>query len=156
MTQKFKTWTPKQADLERADWYLVDATGLTLGRLASNVAKVLKGKHKPTYAPHVNTGDHVIVINAEKVQVTGSKLDDKLYTRYTGYPGGLRARSLRRQRELDPAVPLREAVRGMLQRNTLGHDQLNRLRVYTGAEHGHQAQRPQTITFNERGDIQRA
>jgi large subunit ribosomal protein L13 len=156
MTQKFKTWTPKQADLEHADWFLVDATGLTLGRLASNVAKVLKGKHKPTYAAHVNTGDHVIVINAEKVQVTGSKLDDKQYTRYTGYPGGLRTRSLRRQRELDPAVPVREAVRGMLQRNTLGHDQLNRLRVYAGAEHGHQAQQPQTITFNERGDIERA
>jgi large subunit ribosomal protein L13 len=156
MTQKFKTWTPKQADLEHADWYLVDATGLTLGRLASNVAKVLKGKHKPTYAPHVNTGDHVIVINAEKVQVTGSKLDDKQYTRYSGYPGGLRTRSLRRQRELDPAVPVREAVRGMLQRNTLGHDQLNRLRVYAGPEHGHQAQQPHTITFNERGDIERA
>ncbi len=156
MTQKFKTWTPKQADLEHADWFLVDATGLTLGRLASNVAKVLKGKHKPTYAPHVNTGDHVIVINAEKVQVTGSKLDDKQYTRYSGYPGGLRTRSLRQQREQDPAVPVREAVRGMLQRNTLGHDQLNRLRVYTGPEHGHQAQQPQTITFNERGDIERA
>lgn len=156
MTQKFKTWTPKQADLANADWYLVDATGLTLGRLASNVARLLKGKHKPTYAPHVNTGDHVIVINAEKVQVTGAKLDGKLYTRYTGYPGGLRTRSLRRQRELDPAVPVREAVRGMLPRNTLGHDQLNRLRVYSGAEHGHQAQQPQTITFNERGDIERA
>ncbi len=156
MTQKFKTWTPKQADLEHADWYLVDATGLTLGRLASNVAKVLKGKHKPTYAPHVNTGDHIIVINAEKVQVTGAKLDDKQYTRYTGYPGGLRMRSLRRQRELDPAVPIREAVRGMLQHNTLGHDQLNRLRVYSGAEHSHQAQQPQTITFNQRGDIERA
>jgi large subunit ribosomal protein L13 len=156
MTHKFKTWTPKQTDLAEADWYLVDATGLTLGRLASNVAKVLKGKHKPTYAPHVNTGDHVIVINAEKVQVTGAKLDDKLYTRYTGYPGGLRTRSLRRQREMDPSVPVREAVRGMLPRTTLGHDQLNRLRVYAGAEHSHQAQQPRTITFNERGDVERA
>lgn len=156
MTTKFKTWTPKQADLENAEWFLVDGTGLTLGRLASNVAKVLKGKHKPTYAPHVNTGDHVIVINAEKVQVTGAKMDDKLYKRYTGYPGGLRTRSLRDQRDLDPTVPVREAVRGMLQRNTIGHDQLGRLKVYAGADHGHQAQKPQTITFNERGDIDRA
>lgn len=86
MTTKFKTWTPKRSDLH-GDWYLIDATGLTLGRLASNVAKLLKGKHKPTYAPHVNTGDHVVVINASRVVLTGSKLDDKVYTRYTGYPG---------------------------------------------------------------------
>ena len=153
MTTKFKTWTPRQSDLS-GDWYVVDATGLTLGRLASNVAKLLKGKHKPTYAPHVNTGDHVVVINASRVVLTGSKLDDKVYTRYTGYPGGLRKRTLRRQQEMDPTVPVVKAVRGMLQRNTLGADMLRRLRVYPGAEHKHQAQQPQAITFNEKGDIQ--
>jgi large subunit ribosomal protein L13 len=153
MTTKFKTWTPKGGDLH-GDWYLIDATGLTLGRLASNVAKLLKGKHKPTYARHVNTGDHVVVINASRVVLTGSKLDDKVYTRYTGYPGGLRKRTLRRQQELDPTVPVVKAVRGMLQRNTLGADMLRRLRVYAGADHRHQAQQPQAITFNEKGDIQ--
>jgi large subunit ribosomal protein L13 len=153
MTTKFKTWTPKSSDLH-GDWYLIDATGLTLGRLASNVAKLLKGKHKPTYAPHVNTGDHVVVINASRVVLTGSKLDDKVYTRYTGYPGGLRKRTLRRQQEMDPTVPVIKAVQGMLQRNTLGADMLRRLRVYPGAEHKHQAQQPQAITFNEKGDIQ--
>jgi large subunit ribosomal protein L13 len=153
MTTKFKTWTPRRSDLS-GDWYVVDATGLTLGRLASNVAKLLKGKHKPTYAPHVNTGDHVVVINASRVVLTGSKLDDKVYTRYTGYPGGLRKRTLRRQQEMDPTVPVVKAVRGMLQRNTLGADMLRRLRVYPGAEHKHQAQQPQAITFNEKGDIQ--
>jgi large subunit ribosomal protein L13 len=153
MTTKFKTWTPRRSDLS-GDWYVVDATGLTLGRLASNVAKLLKGKHKPTYAPHVNTGDHVVVINASRVVLTGGKLDDKVYTRYTGYPGGLRKRTLRRQQEMDPTVPVVKAVRGMLQRNTLGADMLRRLRVYPGAEHKHQAQQPQAITFNEKGDIQ--
>ena len=153
MTTKFKTWTPRRSDLS-GDWYVVDATGLTLGRLASNVAKLLKGKHKPTYAPHVNTGDHVVVINASRVVLTGSKLDDKVYTRYTGYPGGLRKRTLRRQQEMDPTVPVVKAVRGMLQRNTLGAEMLRRLRVYPGAEHKHQAQQPQAITFNEKGDIQ--
>lgn len=156
MTTKFKTWTPKQADLDSAEWFLVDANGLTLGRLASNVAKVLKGKHKPTYAAHVNMGDHVIVINADKVHVTGTKLDAKQYLHYTGYPGGLRHRSLRRQRDLDPTVPVKEAVRGMLQRTTIGAEQLKRLRVFAGPEHGHQAQQPKTITFNEKGDIDRA
>jgi large subunit ribosomal protein L13 len=153
MTTKFKTWTPRRSDLS-GDWYVVDATGLTLGRLASNVAKLLRGKHKPTYAPHVNTGDHVVVINASRVVLTGGKLDDKVYTRYTGYPGGLRKRTLRRQQEMDPTVPVVKAVRGMLQRNTLGADMLRRLRVYPGAEHRHQAQQPQAITFNEKGDIQ--
>ncbi|MBO0688391.1 MAG: 50S ribosomal protein L13 [Candidatus Dormibacteraeota bacterium] len=153
MTTKFKTWTPRREDLH-GDWYVVDATGLTLGRLASNVARLLKGKHKPTYAPHVNTGDHVVVINASRVVLTGSKLNDKVYTRYTGYPGGLRKRTLRRQQEMDSTVPVVKAVRGMLQRNTLGADMLRRLRVYPGAEHKHQAQQPQAITFNEKGDIQ--
>jgi large subunit ribosomal protein L13 len=150
---KFKTWTARKEDLN-GDWYVVDATGMSLGRLASNVAKILKGKHKPTYTPHLNTGDHVIVINASRILVTGSKLDDKVYTRYTGYPSGLRKRTLRQQQELDPTFPVQNAVRGMLQRNTLGAQMLRRLRIYAGPEHEHAAQSPRRITFNEKGDIQ--
>jgi large subunit ribosomal protein L13 len=150
---KFKTWTARKEDLE-GDWYVVDGTGVPLGRLASNVAKLLKGKHKPTYTPHLNTGDHVIVVNASRVLVTGGKLDGKVYTRYTGYPSGLRRRTLRQQQELDPTFPVRNAVRGMLQRNSLGAQMLRRLRVYAGPEHEHAAQSPRRITFNEKGDIQ--
>jgi large subunit ribosomal protein L13 len=150
---KFKTWTARKEDL-KGDWYVVDATGIALGRLASNVAKILKGKHKPTYTPHLNTGDHVIVVNAARVLVTGAKMDDKFYTRYSGYPSGLRRRSLRKQQQLDATFPVRNAVRGMLQDNTLGGQMLNRLRVYAGPEHEHQAQLPKTITFNQKGDMQ--
>jgi large subunit ribosomal protein L13 len=150
---KFRTWTAKKADLE-GDWYVVDATGIALGRLASNVAKILKGKHKPTYTPHLNTGDHVIVVNASRVLVTGSKMDGKTYMRYSGYPSGLRERTLRQQQELDPTFPIRNAVRGMLQRNTLGGQMLRRLRVFAGPEHEHAAQEPRLITFNEKGDMQ--
>jgi large subunit ribosomal protein L13 len=150
---KFKTWTARKEDLD-GDWYVVDATGLSLGRLASNVAKILKGKHKPTYTPHLNTGDHVIVVNAARVLVTGGKMDGKVYTRYTGYPSGLRKRTLRQQQDLDPTFPVSKAVRGMLQRNTLGAQMLRRLRVYAGPEHEHVAQSPRRITFNQKGDIQ--
>jgi len=149
---KQKTWTARKEDL-KADWYVVDATGVALGRLASNVAKILKGKHKPTYTPHLNTGDHVIVVNAERVLVTGSKLDDKLYTRYSGYPGGLRTRNLRDAMERDATFPVYHAVRGMLQHNTLGADMLKRLRVYQGPDHQHKAQTPRAITFDDKGDI---
>ena len=149
---KQKTWTAKAADL-KSDWFVVDATDQVLGRLASGVAKVLRGKHKPTYTPHLNSGDHVVVINASKIKVTGAKLGDKIYTRYSGYPGGLRKRNLQRAQELDPTFPLTNAVRGMLQRNTLGADMLTRLRVYAGAEHGHQAQKPRVMTFDAKGDI---
>ncbi|HVB77421.1 MAG TPA: 50S ribosomal protein L13 [Candidatus Nitrosotalea sp.] len=151
---KIKTWTPKAADLEHAEWYLVDATGIPLGRLASCVAKILKGKHKPIYSLHLNTGDHVVVINAARVVATGAKMDDKMYTRYSGYPGGLRSRSLREQMDKDPTFPLQHAVRGMLPNNTLGTSQLKRLRVFAGAEHEHQAQTPRPITFNAKGDIE--
>jgi len=149
---KQKTWTAKTADL-KSDWFVVDATDQVLGRLASSVAKLLRGKHKPTFTPHLNTGDHVVVINASKVKVSGAKLTDKEYTRYSGYPGGLRRRSLQRAQELDPTFPITNAVRGMLQRNTLGADMLKRLKVYAGADHGHAAQKPKTITFDEKGDI---
>jgi large subunit ribosomal protein L13 len=151
-TVKHKTWTPRKEDLA-AEWFVVDATGLALGRLASSVARILKGKHKPTYTPHLNTGDHVIVINAARVRVTGAKLDAKTYQRYSGYPGGLSARSLRDTLEQDPTFPIYNAVRGMLQRNTLGADMLKRLRVYAGAEHGQAAQKPKPITFDQRGDM---
>jgi len=150
---KFKTWTARKEDLH-GDWYVVDATGQPLGRLASNVAKLLKGKHKPTYTPHLNTGDHVIIVNASRVLVTGNKLDDKVYTRYSGYPSGLHTRSLRKQQQLDPTWPITNAVRGMLQNNTLGRQMLRRLRVYGGPEHEQQAQSPRAITFNQKGDIQ--
>ena len=124
---KQKTWTAKAADL-KSDWYVVDATDQVLGRLASGVAAILRGKHKPTFTPHLTSGDHVVWINAAKVKVTGSKLDTKEYTQYTGYPGGLRKRTMRRAQELDPTFPVTTAVRGMLQRNTLGADMLKRLR----------------------------
>ncbi len=132
---------------------MVDATDQVLGRLASSVAKILRGKHKPTYTPHLNTGDHVIIINAAKAKVSGAKLTGKLYTRYTGYPGGLRTRTLQQAQDIDPTFPLMNAVKGMLQHNTLGADMLTRLRIYAGAEHGHQAQSPKVITFDSKGDI---
>jgi large subunit ribosomal protein L13 len=149
---KQKTWTAKAADL-KSDWYVVDATDQVLGRLASGVAAVLRGKHKPTYTPHLNSGDHVVVINAAKVKVTGTKMQTKEYTRYTGYPGGLRTRTLQRAQELDPTFPVTNAVRGMLQRNTLGADMLKRLRVYAGSDHGHAAQKPKTLTFDTKGNL---
>jgi len=149
---KQKTWTAKAADL-KSDWYVVDATDQVLCRLASGVAAILRGKHKPTFTPHLNSGDHVVVINAAKVKVTGSKLQNKEYTRYTGYPGGLRKRTMERAQQLDPTFPITTAVRGMLQRNTLGADMLKRLRVYAGAEHGHQAQQPKTLSFDEKGNM---
>jgi len=149
---KQKTWTAKAADL-KSDWFVVDATDQVLGRLASGVAAILRGKHKPTYTPHLNTGDHVVVINAAKVKVTGTKLQTKEYTRYSGYPGGLRKRTLEKAQELDPTFPVTTAVRGMLQRNTLGADMLKRLRVYAGAEHGHAAQKPKVLTFDAKGNL---
>ena len=149
---KQKTWTAKAADL-KSDWFVVDATDQVLGRLASGVAAILRGKHKPTYTPHLNTGDHVVVINAAKVKVTGSKMQTKEYTRYSGYPGGLRRRTLEKAQELDPTFPVTTAVRGMLQRNTLGADMLKRLRVYAGAEHGHAAQKPKVLSFDAKGNL---
>ena len=150
---KQKTWTARKEDL-KGDWYVVDATGVALGRLASSVARLLKGKHKPTYTPHLNTGDHVVVINAAKILVTGSKLDGKTYTHYSGYPSGLLTRTLRRAQGLAPTFPITNAVRGMLQRNPLGADMLKRLRVYAGPEHEHAAQQPKPIKFNKSGDIE--
>ncbi|HYL69787.1 MAG TPA: 50S ribosomal protein L13 [Candidatus Dormibacteraeota bacterium] len=147
-----KTYQAKPGGTE-ANWYVVDARGETLGRLAANVARVLRGKHRPLYTPHVNTGEHVIVINARDVVVTGRKRTLKTYDRYSGYPSGRRTRTFDEALARDPTFPIVHAVRGMLQHNTLGADQLKRLRVYAGAQHGHQAQRPQAITFGDLGEI---
>ena len=146
------TYFPKAGEIARK-WYVVDASGQALGRLASQVARILMGKENPKYTPFIDTGDHVVVINAEKIKITGLKADQKVYHRYTGYPGGLRTRSLQVAKDLDPTFPLMNAVKGMLQHNTLGADMLTRLRIYAGAEHGHQAQRPKVITFDSKGDI---
>jgi large subunit ribosomal protein L13 len=136
-----KTWNAKPREIERR-WYVVDAEGETLGRLATRIADTLRGKGKPEYTPHVDTGDFVIVVNAEKVAVTGKKLDQKVYYRHSGYPGGLRERSLRTQLERQPAEVIRKAVKGMLPRNRLGRAQLTKLKVYAGPGHPHEAQQP--------------
>jgi large subunit ribosomal protein L13 len=136
-----RTFTAKQAEIERG-WYVVDAQGQTLGRLASKIAPILKGKHKPIYTPHLDCGDFVIVVNAEKVRVTGRKLDQKFYHRHSGYPGGLTSISLRDQLEKNPERVLQAAVRGMLPKNKLGRRMIKKLKVYAGDDHPHQAQQP--------------
>jgi large subunit ribosomal protein L13 len=139
-----KTWNAKTGELERR-WYLVDAEGKTLGRLATQIADLLRGKGKPQYTPHVDTGDFVIVVNAEKIAVTGKKLDEKLYYRHSGYPGGLRSRTLREQLERRPTEVLRKAVKGMLPRNRLARQQINKLKIYAGPGHPHEAQKPDPL-----------
>lgn len=139
-----KTYTPKAKDIERG-WYLVNAEGKTLGRLASEIAKVLRGKHKPIYTPHLDCGDYVIVINADKVGVTGRKLDQKIYYRHSGYPGGLKSISLRNQLQKHPERVLEAAVRGMLPKNRLGRKMMRKLKVYAGDSHPHQAQQPKVL-----------
>ncbi|HET9051334.1 MAG TPA: 50S ribosomal protein L13 [Candidatus Dormibacteraeota bacterium] len=150
-----KTYQPAASSLPK-EWYLVDARGQTLGRLATNIARVLRGKHRPLYTPHLNSGDHVIVVNAKDIVVTGRKRTQKQYDRYSGYPGGRRVRTFDEAVERNPAFPLTHAVRGMLQHNTLGADMLKCLRVYAGPEHRHAAQQPQRITFGPLGEIIRA
>lgn len=144
-----KTYTPKKADLQR-DWYVVDATGVPLGRLASEVAQVLRGKHKPTYAPHMDGGDFVIVVNAAEVAVTGGKETEKVYYRHSGYPGGLSARSLGDERKRMPDKIVERAVRGMLPKNRLGRDQIRKLKVYAGPSHPHAAQAPKPLVVKSR------
>ena len=139
-----KTYTAKPGEIER-QWYVVDAEAKTLGRLATQIADVLRGKGKPAYTPHVDTGDFVIVVNAEKVHVTGQKLDQKIYYRHSGYPGGLRERTLRQQLERRPEEVLRKAVRGMLPKNRLAAAQLRKLKIYAGPEHPHAAQNPEPL-----------
>lgn len=138
-----RTYTATAADAEASRaWYVVDATGMNLGRLATQIASVLKGKHKPIYTPGMDCGDFVIVINAEKIHVTGSKLDDKLYYRYSGYPGGLSEISLRKQLATHPDRVIQAAVMGMLARNRLRRQLIKKLKVYAGSEHPHAAQQP--------------
>jgi large subunit ribosomal protein L13 len=139
-----KTWNAKPAEVERR-WYLVDAEGETLGRLATRIADLLRGKGKPTYTPHVDTGDFVVVVNAEKVAVTGKKLQQKLYYRHSGYPGALRSRTLAAQLERRPTEVIRAAVKGMLPRNKLGRAQIGKLKIYAGPDHPHQAQQPEAL-----------
>ena len=139
-----KTFVTKQADVQR-EWFVVDAAGKTLGRLATQIADVLSGKRKPIYSPAVDTGDYVIVINAEKIHVTGRKLDQKMYYRYTGYPGGLKEINLRNQLKKHPARVIQHAVRGMLPKNRLGRRMLKKLKVYAGPEHPHEAQQPRLL-----------
>jgi large subunit ribosomal protein L13 len=139
-----KTWNAKPGDVTR-EWYVVDAEGQTLGRLATRIADVLRGKTKPQYTPHVDTGDFVVVVNAEKIGVTGKKLDQKRYYRHSGYPGGLRSRTLREQLERRPTEVLRKAVKGMLPKNRLASAQLTKLKIYAGPEHPHAAQAPKPL-----------
>ena len=139
-----RTYTAKPLELERT-WYVVDAEAQTLGRLATQIAGVLRGKGKPAYTPHVDTGDFVIVVNAEKVHVTGKKLDQKIYYRHSGYPGGLRERTLREQLDRRPEEVLRKAVKGMLPKNKLASAQLRKLKIYAGPNHPHEAQTPKKM-----------
>ena len=143
-----RTWNAKPDLIERR-WYLVDAEGQTLGRLATRVADTLRGKRKPEYTPHLDTGDFVVIVNADKVAVTGKKLEQKMYYRHSGYPGGLRARSLADQLERQPTEVIRKAVKGMLPRNRLARQQLTKLKVYAGPEHPHEAQKPEPLPLED-------
>ncbi|MGC8826350.1 MAG: 50S ribosomal protein L13 [Anaerolineae bacterium] len=139
-----RTYTLKEKDIQR-EWYVVDAAGKTLGRLATEIAKILRGKHKPYYTPHMDCGDYVIVINADKIRVTGRKLDQKIYYWHSGYPGGLKSVTLRRQLQTHPERVLQAAVRGMLPKNRLGRKMFKKLKVYASPEHPHQAQQPKPL-----------
>ncbi|HEY4278764.1 MAG TPA: 50S ribosomal protein L13 [Conexibacter sp.] len=139
-----RTYVATPTDRER-NWLIVDANGQTLGRLATQIADALRGKRKPTYTPHVDTGDFVVVINAEKISVSGNKRADKRYYRHTGYPGGLRSRTLEEMIDRRPEEVIRIAVKGMLPRNRLARKQLTKLKVYAGADHPHTAQQPQPM-----------
>ncbi|MEJ2214915.1 MAG: 50S ribosomal protein L13 [Gammaproteobacteria bacterium] len=138
------TVSAKPAEV-RHDWYVVDAENKTLGRLATEIARRLRGKHKPIYTPHVDTGDYIVVVNAEKIRVTGNKLQDKMYHHHTGYVGNLKSISLEKQLQKAPERVLNTAVRGMLPRSPLGRAMMKKLRIFAGPEHTHQAQQPQTL-----------
>jgi large subunit ribosomal protein L13 len=139
-----RTFSPKVSEIQRA-WYVVDADGLVLGRLASEVARILRGKHRPYFAPHVDTGDHVVVVNADKVVLTSGKADAKMAYRHSGYPGGLRSTSYAELLEKSPDEMIRRSIRGMLPKNTLGRAMLGKLNVYAGPDHPHAAQRPEPL-----------
>jgi large subunit ribosomal protein L13 len=139
-----RTYVAKPSDRER-NWYVVDANGLTLGRLSTQIADTLRGKRKPAYTPHIDTGDFVVVVNAEKIAVTGNKRADKLYHRHSGYPGGLRTRTFQEMIDRRPEEIIRLSVKGMMPRNRLARKQLTKLKVYAGPEHPHVAQKPQPL-----------
>ncbi len=147
-TFSYKTVSANKSTVNK-EWLLVDADGQTLGRLASEVAKLLRGKHKPSFTPHVDCGDNVIIINAEKVFLSGNKWEDKTYIRHTGYPGGQRTLTARELFGKDPARVVEKAVKGMLPKNKLGADLFRNLKVYSGSDHGQEAQKPRTITLNQ-------
>ena len=142
-----KTFSAKPAEVRR-DWFVVDATGKTLGRLSTEIARRLRGKHKPEYTPHVDTGDYIVVVNAEKVRVTGNKLKNKMYHHYTGYIGNLKSKSLEKMLEESPERVLQSAVKGMLPRGPLGRQMFSKLRVFKGPEHDHTAQQPIPLEVN--------
>ncbi|MGA7095968.1 MAG: 50S ribosomal protein L13 [Acidimicrobiia bacterium] len=144
-----KTYSPKPGDIERS-WLVVDATDLPLGRLASEVATILRGKHKPTFAPHVDGGDFVIVVNAEKVAVTSDKSQSKIYYRHSGFPGGIKAESFESLRKRRPEAVVERAVRGMLPKNKLGRKMATKLKVYAGPDHPHAAQKPEPLVLDLR------
>jgi large subunit ribosomal protein L13 len=143
-----RTYTPKASEIQR-DWVIIDAEDVVLGRLASHAAVLLRGKHKPTFAPHMDMGDFVIIINADKVALTGSKAEQKKAYRHSGYPGGLKAVTYSELLEKNPARAVEKAVRGMLPKNSIGRAQLRKLKVYTGSEHPHAAQQPKTYTLDQ-------
>lgn len=139
-----KTFSAKPETVKR-DWYVVDATGLTLGRLATEVASRLRGKHKPEYTPHVDTGDYIVIVNAEKIHVTGNKVQDKIYYSHTGFPGGLKSMNFEKLNQRAPERIIELAVKGMLPRNPLGRAMYRKMKVYAGASHPHAAQQPQEL-----------
>lgn len=139
-----RTYSPRASEIERS-WYIVDAEGLTLGRMSTEVARVLRGKHKPTFTPHIDTGDHVIIINADKVVLSAGKAEKKMVHHHTGYPGGIRSTTYAKDLDAKPADAVRRTIRGMLPKNRLGRQQLKKLKVYAGPEHPHSAQKPQPL-----------
>ena len=141
-----RTFSPKAADIQRA-WIVIDADGLVLGRLATEVARILRGKHKPTFTPHLDVGDHVIIVNAAKVRLTGAKGEQSMSHRHSGYPGGLKSISFGQLLDEKPERLVEQAIRGMLPKNTIGRQQLKKLKVYAGPEHPHTAQQPQTLEW---------
>jgi large subunit ribosomal protein L13 len=145
-----RTFTPKVSEVER-DWFVVDAAGQTLGRLCSEVARRLMGKHKPTYSPSLDVGDFIVVVNADKVVLTGRKEEQKVYYRHSGQPGGLKAETAAKRRQRRPVLLVEDAVKGMLPKTKLGRHQLRKLKVYAGPEHPHQAQRPAAIDAAQLG-----
>ena len=146
-----RTYTPRGGEIERR-WYLVDAEGQTLGRVATRIAHVLRGKHKPAYTPHQDLGDHIVVINADKIRVTGNKAEKKVYYRHTGYPGGIRTTTYAQMMEKHPERILRKAVKGMLPNTPLGRRMFRKLRVYAGGDHRHRAQNPEALDLQESGN----